>query len=72
MVKLSDDEAIYYSANSDEGTLPISEFILSEGTEKGSVCINKEDFFVPEEKTIYALLNTNFYRGCVSDIDGLQ
>ena len=73
MVKLSDDQALYYSSNSDEGSLPITEFVLSEGLEEEqSVCINKEDYILPDKKQIYPLLNTNFYRGCVSNVDGLQ
>ena len=63
-VELNDDLSLYYSSNDEDGGMPISEFILSEGDpNEDSVCINKEDFIVPPNKEIYDLLNTNFYKG---------
>jgi hypothetical protein len=63
-INLNKELSLYYSSNDDDGGMPISEFILSEGdASKDSVCINKEDFIVPPNKEIYPLLNTNFYKG---------
>ena len=72
-VPLGDGRSLYYSSNDPEGGLPISELILSEGkNEEKVVCVNTEDTNVPKTKEIYDLLNTNFYRGWVSNVDGMQ
>lgn len=72
-VELNPDSSLYYSSNDEDGGMPISEFILSEGqSDKEKACINKEDFIVPLNKEIYPLLNTNFYKGCSDTVDGLM
>ena len=61
--------ALYYSSNTDHGTLPIVEFILSEGN---SVCIDPKDVNKDPNKILYPLLNDNFYKGCLTNIEGIK
>lgn len=72
-VNLSQGNSIYYSSTDSQGELPISEFTLSEGEgNEQKVCVNLEDYNVPKGRKIYDLLNTNFYQGCISNVDGMQ
>lgn len=72
-VDLSDGKSIYYSTSTNNGGLPISELTLSEDAlDDPRVCINNEDNNIAKGREIYRLLNTNFFRGCVDHIDGIQ
>jgi len=68
-VPLDDKQSLFYSTTDESSGLPISEFILSEGD---YVWIKSEDTNIPENKKIYSLLNNNFYKGWVTNVDGLQ
>lgn len=67
-MQLDNVNSLYYSKTDNSGTLPIAEFALSEGD---NLCIKKEDINRPDNKPIYHLLNDNFYKGCVTNVNGL-
>ena len=48
--------------------MPIVEFALTEGEK---LCIKEDDTNIPKDKKIYALLNDNFYKGWITDVDGV-
>lgn len=68
-VELDDTYSLFYSRNAEGGGLPIAEFKI---TEDNNICIKEEDINKPSDKNIYNLLNDNFYKGCITNVDGLE